>query len=40
MSKVRRDFNIIIDEGLEYYSYCFKDLDELKLANTESVYCS
>ena len=29
MSKVKRDFNIMVDEGLEYYTDYFKELDKL-----------
>lgn len=40
MSKVKSDFNIMIDEGLEYYTDYFKDLDKLKSSNAESGYYS
>lgn len=40
MSKVKSDFNIMIDEGLEYYTDYFKDLDKFKSSNAESGYCS
>ena len=40
MLKVKSDFNIMIDEGLEYYTDYFKDLDKFKSANAESGYCS
>ena len=40
MSKVKSDFNIMVDEGLEYYTDYFKDLDKFKSANAESGYCS
>lgn len=32
MSKVKSDFNIMVDEGLEYYTDYFKDLDKFKNA--------
>ena len=38
MSKVKSDFNIMVDEGLEYYTDYFKELDKFKSANAESVY--
>lgn len=40
MLKVKSDFNIMIDEGLEYYTDYFKDFDKFKSANAESGYCS
>ena len=40
MSKVKSDFNIMVDEGLEYYTDYFKELDKFKSANAESGYCS
>ena len=40
MAKVKSDFNIMIDEGLEYYTDYFKDLDKLKSSNAESGYYS
>ena len=40
MSKVKSDFNIMVDEGLEYYTDYFKELDKLKSANAESGYCT
>lgn len=33
MSKVKSDFNIMVDEGLEYYTDYFKELDKFKSAN-------
>ena len=33
MSKVKSDFNIMVDEGLEYYADYFKELDKFKSAN-------
>lgn len=38
MRKVKSDFNIMVDEGLEYYTDYFKELDKFKSANAESVY--
>ena len=32
ISKVKSDFNIMVDEGLEYYTDYFKDLDKFKNA--------
>ena len=32
MSKVKSDFNIMVDKGLEYYTDYFKDLDKFKNA--------
>ena len=32
MAKVKSDFNIMVDEGLEYYTDYFKDLDKFKNA--------
>lgn len=32
MSKVKSDFNIMVDEGLEYYTDYFKELDKFKNA--------
>ena len=29
MAKVKSDFNIMVDEGLEYYTDYFKELDKL-----------
>ena len=40
MSKVKSDFNIMVDEGLEYYTDYFKELDKFKSANAESGYCT
>ena len=40
MSKVKSDFNIMVDEGLEYYTDYFKELDKFKSANAESGYYS
>ena len=40
MRKVKSDFNIMVDEGLEYYTDYFKELDKFKSANAESGYCT
>ena len=40
MAKVKSDFNIMVDEGLEYYTDYFKELDKFKSANAESGYCT
>ena len=40
ITKVKSDFNIMIDEGLEYYTDYFKELDKFKSANAESGYCT
>ena len=40
MEKVKSDFNIMVDEGLEYYTDYFKELYKFKSANAESGYCT
>ena len=40
MEKVKSDFNIMVDEGLEYYTDYFKELDKFKSANAELGYCT
>ena len=40
MANVNSDFNIMVDEGLEYYTDYCKELDKFKSASAESGYCS